>query len=227
VTAPKTIAQQGWWKGWFNKSPDNAFWFQVNGDSIYNTSYGSSQGSTLCSVIGPGGVSHEDGTIAEDVFDYTVAHLHFSGTFLDAQHAQIGFTGDPTAIGCGIEAGPLYDAFAVDDPCGPNTPTFQNLGGGSAGSRQTFTVSSKMLVGDGCYTGVPDGTPVDLSIEDTDSTGTTIEQSPVLLTRPANASYGTATAALILGSVKGNFYVVASVPSIAPSARSNRLSVQY
>ena len=224
--APKTMARQGYWKGWFNTEPDNAFWFYVQGDAIYNTKYGASTSTSVCTVIAIGQGSQKNGSITEDRFSYTAAELNFTGTFLDVNHAQVSFTGSPTGTGCGIASGHLYDAYAIEDPCGPDIPVFRDLGSGTLGGRRAFTVSSSMLISDGCDTGVPDGTPVELSIEDTDATGTTIGQSPVVMNRPVNALYGNASATLIFGSSPGSFYVIARVPGIAPSARSDRLSVK-
>ncbi|MBN1611678.1 MAG: hypothetical protein JW940_33905 [Polyangiaceae bacterium] len=216
TTDPNTIARQGWWRGWFDDASNDFFRFRVEDDEIHDTYFTAAKSNSMCGIsVIVSGVQLDD-HIVDDRFDYSMRALRFTGEFVDSKHAQITFTAVDDA--CAVREGGQYDAYWVEDPCDPDIAQIVDLTGGNAGARTVFSVHAE--VPKACDDGVPDGTEVTLTLEDPDGTGSSLEQASVRL------EDGTATAALLLGESSGTCRVEASVEGIAPSNRSDPITVR-
>jgi hypothetical protein len=216
---PRSMASIGWWRGWFDQTDDH-FAFRVYNDKIYDTQYSASTSSSICAYmyIDPtGGGSALQGNISNDAFAFDLGDTHVAGTFKDPTRAEVIFTNVNSA--CAIVSGKSYSAFWIEDPCGAGVPSVDTIYTGTVGGTKELAIQV-FPVDRSCTAGkVADGTLVNLSIVDTDGTGTVFEQPTVGLVG------GAATAKLLFGK-KGRFKYVVKADGIAPSFISETVTIE-
>jgi len=215
---PKTIAHQGWWRGWFEDTLNDHFEFRVSGDDIYDSDFSASRPNSICTVMKLGYGTQHDGAITSDSFDYSLGGVRFMGSFVDGTHSQVKFPGVDTSA-CDIQPSKSYGAYYVDDPCEPNVPQISGLSGGVTGGSSTIKLTCGSVLPGVCTKGVKEGALVHVSVDDLDGTGTSMEQADVPLTG------GTTTAKVLFGTKPGKFQLVAQVEGVAPSIRTSSVTI--
>jgi hypothetical protein len=194
------------------------FLFRVSGDRIYDSDFTAANSNSICTVIKIGYGVQLDGDIVNDAFDYSLGGVRFVGIFVDETHAKVQFP-DVDTSACQVQRSTSYDAYYIEDPCEPNVPTITGLSGGVAGGSSTITLKCNSVLPTQCAEGVKEGAIVHVSVDDSGGTGTTMEQADVPL------AGGTATAKVLFGNTPGKFQLVAQVEGVAPSVRTNSVTV--